>query len=327
MEQHKASWIGREKAFAAFAHGPLLDFWQQREEREFSASDGVTLRYVRFTAARHRRVLFIVPGRIESYVKYTEVAYDLFHCGFDIVILDHRGQGRSERLLQDSHRGHVDHFTDYVADLAALYQQETAGGRYQQHYALAHSMGGAILSLFLTQQPRAFAAVGLVAPMFGIQLPLPQFLANVILNWAEKRPAMRNNYAPGTGRWRVHPFGMNQLTHSAERYRRNVRFYADEPALRIGGPTCHWVRESLHAGRTILAQAEAIVPPILLLQAEEEEVVDNQAQDRFCEARVAAGGICERRVMSGARHEILFEKDRIRAEALTALVSFFAGHR
>jgi lysophospholipase len=28
-------------------------------------------------------------------VKYAELAYDLFHSGFDVMIIDHRGQGRS----------------------------------------------------------------------------------------------------------------------------------------------------------------------------------------------------------------------------------------
>lgn len=36
MNQHKASWLRREKAFAAFATGPLLDFWHSREELEFT---------------------------------------------------------------------------------------------------------------------------------------------------------------------------------------------------------------------------------------------------------------------------------------------------
>ncbi len=53
-----------------------------------------------------------------------EVAYDLFHCGFDVMIIDHRGQGRSGRLLSDTHRGHVVNFSDYVDDLAALWQQQ-----------------------------------------------------------------------------------------------------------------------------------------------------------------------------------------------------------
>lgn len=56
---------------------------------------------------------------IESYVKYPEVAYDLFQQGYDVIVLDHRRQGRSGRLLEDGNRGHVIKFDDYVEDFYA----------------------------------------------------------------------------------------------------------------------------------------------------------------------------------------------------------------
>jgi lysophospholipase len=58
-------------------------------------------------------------------------------------------------------------------------------------------------------------------------------------------------------------------------------------------------------------------------------VVDNRSQDLFCAAMAAAGHPCEGnkpRVIDGARHEILFEKDEMRAEALNAVVDFFSSH-
>jgi pimeloyl-ACP methyl ester carboxylesterase len=48
--------------------------------------------------------------------------------GFDVLIIDHRGQGLSGRMLSDTHRGHVDNFSDYVDDLAAFWQQEVQPG-------------------------------------------------------------------------------------------------------------------------------------------------------------------------------------------------------
>lgn len=327
MNKAAKSWLNREKAFAAFATGPLLDFWQQREEDEFIGVENVAIRYVRFTSPQHNKVILVCPGRIESYVKYPELAYDLFHCGYDVIIVDHRGQGRSGRLLQDSHRGHVELFEHYVDDLETLYLKEILSQHYLHRYALAHSMGGAILTLMLARQPKAFDAVVLASPMFGIFLPMPLWMTHCILTWAEKRPAVRDGYAIGTGRWQPRPFGINQLTHSRERYRRNLRFYADDPGLRVGGPTYHWVKEGILAGKNILAQAKEIVTPLLLLQAEADKVVDNRAQDLFCQTMKAAGNPCEGPLtIAGARHEILFEKDSMRAEALEAIVAFFARH-
>ncbi len=69
-----------------------------------------------------------------------------------------------------------------------------------------------------------------------------------LLDWAEGHQRIREGYAIGTGRWRALPFALNVLTHSRQRYRRNLRFYADEPRLRVGGPTWHWVREDTCRG-------------------------------------------------------------------------------
>ena len=99
MFQQQKDWETRENAFAAFTMGPLTDFWRQRDEAEFTGVDDIPVRFVRFRAQHHDRVVVICPGRIESYVKYAELAYDLFHLGFDVLIIDHRGQGRSGRLL------------------------------------------------------------------------------------------------------------------------------------------------------------------------------------------------------------------------------------
>ena len=329
MLKHKNGWSTREKAFAAFTVGPLAAFWQQREEDEFMGVDDVPVRFVRFCAAGNDRVIVVCPGRIESYVKYAELAYDLFHCGFDVFIIDHRGQGRSGRLLQDSHRGHVVNFSDYVDDLERFWQQEMASGRWRKRYVLAHSMGGAITTLFLQRQPQAFDAAALCAPMFGITLRLPEWVVRHILDWAEGYPSVRDGYAMGTGRWRALPFSLNVLTHSHARYRRNLRCYADDPALRVGGPTYHWVREGILAGEQVLAGAAEVTTPMLLVQAEAERVVDNRAHDRFCEIRAAAGHPCwgdKPYVIKDAYHEILFEKDSMRAEALTAIVGFFDEH-
>lgn len=128
--------------------GPLTDFWRQREEDEFTGVGDVPVRFVRFHDEKNDRVIVVCPGRIESYIKYAELAYDLFHLGFDVLIIDHRGRGLSGRLLSDTHRGHVDNFSDYVDDLAAFWQQEVQPGPWRKRYILAHSMGGAISTLF-----------------------------------------------------------------------------------------------------------------------------------------------------------------------------------
>jgi lysophospholipase len=220
-------------------------------------------------------------------------------------------------------------FSDYVDDLAAFWEQEVAPGHWRKRFILAHSMGGAIATLFLQRYPHQCDALALCAPMFGIIMRLPEWMVRHILDWAEGHQRLREGYAIGTGRWRALPFSLNVLTHSRQRYRRNLRFYADEPRLRVGGPTYHWVREGIIAGEQIIAGAPNDTLPTLIIQAEEERVVDNRMHDRYCELRAMAGHPCDGDkplVIQGAYHEILFEKDAMRSVALNAIVDFLYRH-
>ena len=119
--------------------------------------------------------------------------------------------------------------------------------------------------------------------MFGIIIRLPDWMVRHILDWAEGHQRIREEYAIGTGRWRALPFAVNVLTHSRQRYRRNLRFYADEPRLQVGGPTWHWVREGMLAWRRSAGECgKRYRPDAAFLQAEEERVVDNLMHDRYC---------------------------------------------
>ncbi|KPD04286.1 lysophospholipase L2 [Moellerella wisconsensis] len=325
-ENLKESWLTRETQFSAFTNGSLLDFWNQREEDQFLGIDNIPIRYVRFINSSHNKAIVISPGRSESYIKYPEVAYDFFHLGYDIFIIDHRGQGRSGRMLADPQKGHVEKFSDYIDDFQTFIELEVKCRHYLKCFAVAHSMGGAILSGYLLRDSMTFDAAALCAPMIGINLPLPSWLANFIVERAEPRWAIRNDYAVSTGKWQPLPYLINVLTHSYERYRRYLRYYADYPELRLGGPTYHWIRESFSIGKQLIAKAGEIDLPLMVLLASEDKVVSNRELMAFCDARRAAQTGRDEKlplVIEGAHHEILFESDALRAMALNSICDFF----
>ncbi len=189
-------------------------------------------------------------------------------------------------------------------------------------------MGGAISTLFLQRHPGVCDAIALTAPMFGIVIRMPSFMARQILNWAEAHPRFRDGYAIGTGRWRALPFAINVLTHSRQRYRRNLRFYADDPTIRVGGPTYHWVRESILAGEQVLAGAGDDATQRFSYKLKRNAwwitacttVFVNSAPPRAILSKE------DGRLIKGAYHEILFEKDAMRSVALHAIVDFFNRH-
>ncbi len=107
----------------------LPDFWRQHAvEGEFKGKDGVTIRYAALRQAKVERAILIVNGRVESYLKYQELAWDLWRQGYSLYLIDHRGQGMSGRMLNDPQKGYVDQFDDYVVESQAISRPYHHGG-------------------------------------------------------------------------------------------------------------------------------------------------------------------------------------------------------
>ncbi|WP_337075618.1 alpha/beta fold hydrolase [Aeromonas veronii] len=304
----------------------LPDFWRQHAvEGEFKGKDGVTIRYAALRQAKVDRAILIVNGRVESYLKYQELAWDLWRQGYSLYLIDHRGQGMSDRMLDDPQKGYVDQFDDYVVDLKQFHDQIIMADQPAKLFLLAHSMGGAISARYLERWPDDIKAAVLSSPMLGINLGgLPKWLAKglastigMVGGWLGEPP-----YGPGQGAYQDHGFADNGLTHSQSRYQAFRQLYEQHPQIKLGGATAHWIYQGITGADAAIAEAGAIKTPLLVLQAGNDSVVDNAAQDRFCTIAKCEGGKPLR--IEGAWHELFIESDDKRQPALTAMVDFFA---
>lgn len=311
----------RESQFPEFMKEIVLPFWERVETGKFINKRGNAIASMRVTAPEHNKAIMLVTGRAEFYSRYQELVYDLFHHGYDVYSYDHIGQGLSDKLLDDSQRGHIDKFSDYVDDLDDYFSAVRVIKPYQKFYAIAHSMGGGILAKLLLRKPESVDAAVFCAPMFGINMLLPNNIADSILNFAERYPNVRDYYAIGTGKWRALPFAINLMTQSKARYEYNVDFINANPELKVGGPTYHWVKESMEACERIQANAQYWSVKSLIFQAEKEFLVSNKDQDRFVEA---AGLKPEFINIPSAKHELLFETDETRIVVLDKIFNFLS---
>lgn len=308
----------------------IEQFWHENiVECELKGVDSVTLRYAKAVINETGPAIILLGGRSESYQKFRELIYDLCQQGYSVYCLDHRGQGMSDRLLNNPHKGHVEYFRDYVTDLRFFIDIVITPSHHDKKYLLAHSMGGAISSLYLQRYHNDFAAAVLSSPMFGInfgQIPRPiasvyskaMHIVNQLIN-------TESFYAPGKGGFTQSPFENNQLTHCPLRfnlYRRSFAFY---PQTQLGGPTINWLQQSIKACRQAIQCAGEIQTPTIILQAGDDEIVLAEAQNQFCQAlhkqqdHQADAPI----LIPGAAHEIFLESDIFRIPALTVALNFF----
>ncbi|WP_317933223.1 alpha/beta fold hydrolase [Halioxenophilus sp. WMMB6] len=307
--------------------------WQQAEMGDFNACDGAQLHYRRWPNPVSDDAIVIVTGRAESVVKYREVIYNFYQQGFSIYSYDHRGQGFSKRLHDDPHLGHVERFADYVADLKHFYKGFVAPRQHRHTFMLAHSMGGAVATLYLEQYPTDFTAAALSAPLHWPDLGRFGTWGEILVELIDlgarllRRPA---NYALTQSPFQPQRFREGDpttLTHSRERFEETQRLFQEHRQIQLGGVSNRWLAETCRACRRLRRNAHHIAVPILVLQAEVDCAVTAQGQNRFCQALTKAGtNLCHHgkpMVIEGAYHELLMETDRYRLPVLNAILDFF----
>ena len=297
-------------------------YQDQFEEKFFSGVDGCRLRYIQQRKRTSPNGLLIIGGRTEYIEKYVELYYDLRMIDCSIYGYDHRGQGLSQRLLKNSHKGHVANFSDYVADLK-IFIDSVIAEQHQRIIVLGFSMGGAITALHILNHPNIIDAAILCCPMFAINtFPLSQ----AIVGWfAEKAVSLGfgENYVPGGKGYTFNSkFAGNLHTSSANRFAIDKKMVCRVPELAVGSPTLNWLNQAILHTKPILARADEIKIPLLLIQSSRDRLVRNLAHREFC----SRTSMCELHTIAGARHEILVERDELREKAMAYITSFVQQH-
>ena len=67
-------------------------------------------------------VLVLLPGSTEAAMKYIEVAYDFMNLGYTIYVLNHRGQGVSEKLTDPPGKNYIDNYRFLLDDIETFIQ-------------------------------------------------------------------------------------------------------------------------------------------------------------------------------------------------------------
>jgi lysophospholipase len=287
--------------------------------------DGVTLRFARFAPPPGRKgTVVLLQGRAEFIEKYFETARDLRARGFAVATFDWRGQGLSDRVLSDRHKGYVRDFSQYAIDLDAIMEQVVLPDCPPPIFALGHSMGGAVAIRACHSGSRWFERVVLSAPLIALPAgrlspvagPLTRFM-RLLGRGSAYVPAGTDVSRGSEG------FISNLLTSDPVRYARNAAVLEEEPALGLGSPTIAWADAALRQMRELADPGYAghIRQPILMVAAGRDEIVSTPAIEQFGMNLLAGRHL----ILAGARHEILQEQDHYRAQFWAAFDAFVPG--
>lgn len=318
----------------------LAQFWQTVQTGTLTSQDGLQLAYAISVPQSPKGAILLVQGRTEAYLKYQELYFQLYAAGYAVFSMDHRGQGLSARLLADSQIGHVGHFADYQRDqlqfihqvvqpqLASLEQQLASLKQRVPLFLLAHSMGGAVSAQLLAAEPTLFKAAVLSSPMMAPNASIgiserDGCVLESAIGWA-----CEDCYAGFASQpYHEQLFSDNILTRDEARYKRFRQVYRQTPALQLGGPSWQWLGQACEVSEQMPTLAGSIKTQILMLQSGDEKAVSNQAQQEFCRD---LGQYCTHQQVvrfDGALHELLFERDEIRNQALQQILQFYQQYQ
>jgi lysophospholipase len=325
--------------------GAIETFWQARGQRgSFTGERNLKLEYIKFVRPdreREKGAIVIVSGRTEAYLKYKELIFDLWNNDYSVYIHDHRGQGLSAReakVADHPQKGYVEDFPDFVADLRTFVDQHVRPGQHRNHFLLAHSMGGAIASLYLEEEAaHPFRAAALSSPMHAIRglfgwngeiVTCKVARVFVAFGQATGYTVSGHDYQPKA-------FDDNEYTSSRTRYQRFLDEYGakENEKIRLGSATHGWYARACGASRRARENAARIAVPVRLFQAGRDTIVHPLGHREFCtnftkshpEGCGGPGG--GPIVIDGAKHELFIEDDDKRNRVLTAILKFFAEHQ
>lgn len=313
--------------FEAIARGPAggRAFWLDPESPS-GAGPRVRIRLGVWPGPEDAKgTVFLLPGRTEYVEKYGPAAADFARRGYAMLAVDWRGQGLATRPLVDPMKGHVGRYAEFQSDLDAVIAAAGALGLPRPWFVLGHSMGGAIGLRRLTMAGHPFAAAAFSAPMWGISLPAPVSWVAGPLAQALHDSKLAECYPPGLdARTYVlrDPFEDNKLTTDAGMWAFMVEQAGAEPALTLGGPTLHWVAESILECAELAALPAPDLPCYCALGGAERIVHVPAVIAQM--ARWPRGRLESH---AGAQHELMMEGPATRARFYDACAATFDAAR
>lgn len=306
--------------FADIAQGPAIGgaHW-------IKTADGLRIRAALWRPEGDARgTVLLFPGRTEYVEKYGVTAAALAARGYATLTVDWRGQGLADRMLAERRLGHVQNFSDFQLDVAALIDLAQQQQLPQPWFLIGHSMGGAI-SLRALMQGLPVRACCFTGPMWGIHIPPLLRPVAQIVGHVAPFIGLDNRLVPTTSLdqyVQLTPFEGNTLTGDRQMYQLMIDQLAAQPDLALGGPTVRWLREALNECDDLARQPSPPLPCLTFLGSEEQIVTAAAIHDRM--ARWPDGQL---ELIAGGQHEILMETPAIRDRVMAQICALFDNHK
>ncbi|MEM3586721.1 MAG: alpha/beta hydrolase, partial [Candidatus Jordarchaeaceae archaeon] len=208
-----------------------------------------------------KAVIIIAHGFAEYSGRYKHVAEHFANQGIAVYALDHRVHGLSE-----GHRGHVDSFEDYLADLDTFFDMVKKLEKGKKIFLLGHSMGGTIAIAYALKYPKKMKGLILSSPWLKTANPPDPELTKQIVALSQSNPTQD---LPNP----IDPKNLSHDTAVCEAY--------DKDPLVFKTLTAKFIVEVFTALENNIKNAGKLAVPTLLMYAGADKVVDPDGSKEF----------------------------------------------
>lgn len=301
--------------FSKYQEAPYLELDDYKAPKGIKSyfvnmDDGINIRVCHWLQKKEKNAgtIFLQQGHNEFIEKYYETIQEFIDRGYSIICFDWRGQGMSERMIDDINKSFISDFKKYDKDLEKILKEIIEPFFPKPLIGLGHSMGGCLMLSAFHNHPTKFDYGILSAPMLGFKNESFLRTASSVMNFLKKDTDYLIGSKPNMGI--ETPFEENDLTTDKSRYKRTQMLVRKMPAIRLWGVTNSFAKAVNKRFKLIRSKnwAEQIDVKILIINSLKDRVVYSkktiEMAKRLKNSKIINFENCE--------HEIFMEKNEYR---------------
>ncbi len=247
--------------------------------------------------------------------QYEDIAQKLYDASYSVYLFDWKGQGGSDRYLDDKSMVHCEGFEDHIETLDNLVRNVVVRDG-DSLTLLAHSMGGNIALRYLKEYPDVFDKAVLVATMVGFdESVLSKDSVKVMTDFA----ASGGTLDSAVPEMKLKTFEKSAGLLDRPTVKKIFKAFKGNPDLITKTPTIGFLQcvlESIDVVKSVDATGKPylnnVETPIMWLVPEDDKMVPPSYQEEM--AGLLANATC---VFTSGGHNALFGNDNLMCDVIS----------
>lgn len=229
-----------------------------------------------------RASITLVHGLGEFFGKFHEYIWYLTQAGYKVFFLEQRGHGYSGGKTKEADTIYIDSYRTYVEDLHRFVDKVVVpGSRGLEMFIMAHSMGGAVTTLFLETYGKYYKGAVLSSPMFKLRAgnmhPILRFCLRayaVIFRKMQSLGPNQKHFDPNAD------FDKSSAL-SRPRFDYQLMLRRKDQHYQTTGATYGWALASMQVHDDIMRNAGKLRLPITIMTAGRDHLIDEAGYEEF----------------------------------------------